>query len=64
VIINGESHKIDEPRLLKDVLDNLSIKVGSVAVAINQKFVPLSDYEKTWLGDDDVLDIVTPMQGG
>ena len=34
------------------------------AVLLNDEFLPYSQYQKTWLKENDKIDIVTAIQGG
>ena len=37
---------------------------SNFAVAVNQQFVPHSNYDKTVLKDGDHIEVIAPMQGG
>lgn len=64
VTLANKSILIEENILLADVLTKNGYIDLHFAVAINRQFVPRIDYIKTILHEGDVIDIITPMQGG
>lgn len=64
ISLNGEAREIDETLSLTQVLQVWGFRCEKVAVAINSEFVPRVEYAKTFLRDDDAVDVVVPVQGG
>jgi len=63
IIVNGQVTDLIENNLAKFVASKQ--KDGSrVAVAVNEEFIPKTEYENTVLNDGDRVELVTPMQGG
>lgn len=60
--INGDKHSTTHTHL-SDVLATLDTG-DQFAVALNNEFVPKSQYSSTTLVTGDTLDIVTPVGGG
>ena len=61
--LNGETQPLTETSLIA-ALSHWGYTGDYFAVAINQLFIPRSDYEKTVLTPGDSIEILTPMQGG
>lgn len=64
VTVNGEPKSLQAATLLLDALNGWDINDSSVAIAINEAFVPRSAYTQTMLTDGDRLEVLAPMQGG
>lgn len=64
VQINDEIKAITASLSLTDLLIDLGYQEHNFAVAINEAFVPRSQYEKTSIQANDRIEIVAPMQGG
>lgn len=64
VMINGENQKIEQGLSLSELLEKLGYGDQSFAIAVNETFVPRSQYQQTSLQAEDVIEIVAPMQGG
>jgi len=64
VQINAERKAIPSCLSLADLLTHLGYQQQHFAVAINEAFVPRSQYQATQIQADDVIEIVAPMQGG
>ncbi|MDG4813289.1 sulfur carrier protein ThiS [Hydrogenovibrio sp. 3SP14C1] len=64
VQINDEITAVPASLSLTDLLIHLRYQEHNFAVAINEAFVPRSQYEKTSIQTDDRIEIVAPMQGG
>lgn len=64
IYLNTEKILLDEVQSL----DTILIKHGYVdqyfAVAINQHFIPRTQYANTFLKEGDKIEMVFPMQGG
>lgn len=61
--INGEMQQVD-CHTLHELLDQLGHGPSTVATAVNQEFVPISEREQYRLSADDSVDIIAPMSGG
>ncbi len=61
--VNGQTLEIDAPTL-ELLLDELGYGEKTVATAVNQDFVRSKDRGEVRLQEDDVVEIVTPRQGG
>jgi sulfur carrier protein len=62
VIINGEPTETNAANLAGLVAE-LNIE-GAFALALNENFVPKSQYAHTFINENDRIEIVAPMQGG
>ena len=63
--VNGEQKDWPEDvNNLIDILKQLGYEGRSIAIAVNQEFVPKKDYPNTVIQEGDDLEIVTPIQGG
>ena len=61
--INGETRQVD-CNTLHELLEHLGHGPSTVATAVNQEFVPISEREQYRLSADDSVDIIAPMSGG
>ncbi len=65
VKFNGKWLEIKTALSIHDFLLNQGILLNAYfAVAINRQFVPRNQYDAIVIQTNDVIDIVTPMQGG
>lgn len=64
VHINDEIKAIPASLSLTDLLIHLGYREHNFAVAINDAFVPRSQYQTTQIQTNDAIEIVAPMQGG
>ena len=62
--INGETKDNIRAATLKELLEELGIISGRVAVEVNEAIVKRADYETFRLKDGDVLEIVNFVGGG
>ena len=63
ITVNGEIMSV-HAKTLGDILDELGYKGQRVATAINAQFVSSANRNDTKLSEGDMLEIVTPRQGG
>ena len=63
ITYNGNKITLNNTKLL-EALTELNIKDDQFALAINETFVPKSDYTSITLKQNDSLELLTPMQGG
>ena len=72
ITCNGEVQSVKAGLKLAEVLSVLGYQhassdkglAGSFAVAVNNSFVPRSNYNNLTVHAEDQLDIIAPMQGG
>lgn len=62
--INGETKDNIRATTLKELLEELGIISGRVAVEVNEAIVKKADYETFRLKDSDVVEIVNFVGGG
>lgn len=62
--LNGALQTLDTESTITDLLKNHGYEGKIVAVAVNQNFVPKSQYGEHKITDGDSIEIVAPMQGG
>ena len=63
ILVNGEIMSV-HGKTLGDILDELGYKGQRVATAVNAQFVSSANRNDTKLSEGDMLEIVTPRQGG
>ena len=64
VRVNSEPTEIPTDCPVADALTQWGYQCEQIAVAINNEFVPRSNYQQRILQTDDCVDIVAPVQGG
>ena len=64
IILNGKQQTLEPESTLQDLLETKGYADKIVAVAVNQNFVPKSNYDAHIITDGDTIEIVAPMQGG
>ncbi|OVE81811.1 thiamine biosynthesis protein ThiS [bacterium M21] len=64
LLLNGEEVTYDGASNLAALLESRGHTTGTVAVALNEEFVPRSTYSEVELKDGDDIEVVSPMQGG
>ena len=64
VTVNGKMQSIPSESTINHVLSRLDLEIDSIAVAVNESFVPRSTYDQVTLKNGDHLEIVSPMVGG
>jgi thiamine biosynthesis protein ThiS len=62
--INGEIKEDIRANTVKELLDELGIASGRVAVEVNVSIVKKAEYETFCLKEDDVIEIVNFVGGG
>lgn len=62
--VNGEDHEFDEGDSLQQLIEQLGMGQGRIAVERNREIVPRSLYAETVLKDGDSLEIVQAIGGG
>ncbi|RUM57221.1 MAG: thiamine biosynthesis protein ThiS [Persephonella sp.] len=65
LIVNGEEKNFNRETLtIKELVEELGIKVPNYAVAVGLEVIPKSEYETYKLKDGDKVEIVTFVGGG
>ncbi|TXC78644.1 sulfur carrier protein ThiS [Luteibaculum oceani] len=64
VYYNGEAVDLNSATKVSDFLALQSIAPNGVAVAINNKVIPKTNWSKTELKDQDKILVITAAQGG
>ena len=64
VRINGKQKTLQKRVTIRQLLLELDYDMLSVAVAVNQEFVPRSIHVDTWISEGDDIEIVSARQGG
>ena len=64
ILLNDNEQLIDEATALSSLVKTHGNDEVAFAVAINDAFIPRSDYESTILNDGDRVELLIPMQGG
>lgn len=64
VKINGKETEILQNLNIRELLEYLNIKTNYVAVELNKEIVKRSQWEQTFLKENDILEIVTFVGGG
>jgi thiamine biosynthesis protein ThiS len=49
---------------LSELLAQQKLEDGNFAIALNARFVPKHNYQNVLLKQDDVIEMIKPMQGG
>jgi len=62
--INGEDRDNNSAHTVQELLDELNITVGRVAVEVNMVIVRRTEYAQFKLNDNDVVEIVNFVGGG
>lgn len=64
LVINGAGRELEGVRTLKDVLIALGYEGNHFAVALNRSCVHRRELEDTQVSENDLIEILAPMQGG
>ncbi len=64
LIVNGKEQEYPGEPTVAALIEQRKHKPRTVAVALNEEFVPRSRHAETMLSDGDRIEIVAPMQGG
>ena len=63
-LLNGEQQQYQGSTLLADFITETQGESCNFAVAINENFIPKSNYASTEIKEGDNVELLTPMQGG
>ncbi|MBU0537303.1 MAG: sulfur carrier protein ThiS [Gammaproteobacteria bacterium] len=64
VSVNNESRDCSAEQPLSRLLTQWGFDAAKVAIAVNEDFVPRSQYESYCLENGDQVDVLAPVQGG
>jgi sulfur carrier protein len=64
VVINGESHTLNDGIMLSTLLTQLEISGKRIAVEINESIVPKSQHSATVIHQGDKIEIIHAIGGG
>lgn len=64
VMLNGSQCRLVEHQLLSAAMSEWAYQGDCFAVAINETFVPRSQYANTEIKNGDSIEIVSPLEGG
>jgi sulfur carrier protein len=64
VSLNNESRECSSEQTLSQLLMQWGFDSAKVAIAVNEDFVPRSQYESYCLENGDQVDVLAPVQGG
>ncbi len=62
--VNGNSHELDNNINLYQLLEQLKVSKGRVAIELNGKIVPKSQFSQRQLNNGDTIEIVQAIGGG
>ena len=62
--VNGNSHELDNNINLYQLLEQLKVGKGRVAIELNGKIVPKSQFSQRQLNTGDTIEIVQAIGGG
>ena len=64
VYVNGEAKELSDRISLSELITELNLPAGRIAVELNRNVVRRNDWSTTMLADDDSLEIVHFVGGG
>ncbi len=65
IYINDKAHPFEQEQSLTDLLKNLKMDVAKgIAVAVNNKVIPRSEWNNCKINSDDKLLLIKATQGG
>lgn len=64
IILNGKDYTINDNSTINDLVCDLGYDKSKIAVELNLDIIPKSMYEKTYIVENDKLEIVTFVGGG
>lgn len=62
--VNGEMRDVGDAKSVREVVIQLGLTEGPVAVELNREIVPRAEHESRLVGEGDVLEIVHFVGGG
>jgi sulfur carrier protein len=64
ISINGAPHDLAEGSTIAQALVVLKLEINDFVIALNQTFIPRSQYLQTQLQNNDAIELLSPMAGG
>ena len=64
IILNNQSDEVHDGITIRELLDQKKIHTKYIAVEINRKVVPKSNYHKHKIHEGDKIEIITAIGGG
>ena len=64
ILLNDNEQPIEDATTLSSLVKTHGNDESAFAVAVNDTFIPRSDYEATVLREGDRVELLVPMQGG
>ena len=64
IIVNGESQTIEASCTAAQLIEQMGISGGRIAMEVNREIVPRSTYETHRFQPDDIVEIVHAVGGG
>ena len=64
IIVNGEKRTVNDAINIKEMIAELGYAKEGFALALNGTFVAINAYESTMIRADDIVEILSPVQGG
>ena len=64
IILNGKEKEFEGEATVEDFIRQQNYKKEQVAVELNEKIIPKTDYSETVVKDGDVIEILSFMGGG
>ena len=64
VTVNGQQAVYENPNSLAELLAATPDLPDTFAVAVNQVFIPKSNYASVKIAEGDLIELLVPMQGG
>jgi len=64
VVVNGETRDVGDAKSVRDVVVQLGLTEGPVAVELNREIVPRAEHASRAVQEGDVLEIVHFVGGG
>ncbi len=64
IILNNELIELEDDQSLQKLINSLGMQDSKFAIALNHTFIPKFLYHDTKIKDQDIVDLIIPMQGG
>jgi sulfur carrier protein len=64
ISINGAPHDLAEGSTIAQAFVVLKLEINDFVIALNQTFIPRSQYLQTQLQNNDAIELLSPMAGG
>lgn len=62
--LNGEPQQSDQTITVDQMLKQFDYQINSIAVAVNETFIPRASYQQQVIRQDDRIEVLSAMQGG